>query len=310
MRITVVGCGVSGLTTSIALRRAGHQVDVVARDLPHDCVSVVAGAIWGPTTVEPVERTGPWALESRRRFAELAEIEGSGVRPMIHLDLRHDNEPHWGESTPWVTRLLPPEVPAGYTSALRIDGFAIDPPIYLQWLLDEYAGLGGHLTIDSVQNLDELDGEAVVNCSGLGARDLVGDRSMFGIRGQMVLVANDGVTEGVSDETDPNRISYVYPRIDHLYLGGARDIGDSRPDPDPALTDRIVQDAGRLDPRVVGRSIVGERVGFRPGRPEVRLEADALADGRPVVHNYGHGGAGYIMSWGCAAEVVGLLPRA
>jgi D-amino-acid oxidase len=39
----------------------------------------------------------------------------------------------------------------------------------------------------------------------------------------------------------------------------------------------------------------------------VRLETGQLADGRPVVHDYGHGGAGVTLSYGCAADVVRLV---
>ena len=56
--------------------------------------------------------------------------------------------------------------------------------------------------------------------------------------------------------------------------------------------------------------MIEERVGLRPGRPEVRLETDTVPDGRPVVHNYGHGGSGYILSWGCAHEVADLVEGA
>jgi D-amino-acid oxidase len=48
-------------------------------------------------------------------------------------------------------------------------------------------------------------------------------------------------------------------------------------------------------------------VGLRPARSEVRLEATTLADGRPLVHNYGHGGSGFTLSWGCADEVARLV---
>lgn len=307
MQITVVGCGVSGLTTSVELQTRGHCVQIVARELPHDCVSVVAGAIWGPTSVEPRHRTGPWSLVSRERFAALAELPDTGVAPMVHLDLHRESAPHWSEDLPWVTRVGPEHCPPGYPAALRIDGFRIDPPTYLQWLLDRFEAGGGTITLEAVTSLEGLEGEVIVNCSGLGAVELADDSSMFPIRGQMVLVDNsDQIGNGISDETDQDRISYVYPRTRHLYLGGARQIGDDRTEVDPALTARILADAPRLDPRVTGRAVDDVRVGLRPGRPEVRLEATTLADGRPLIHNYGHSGAGYIMSWGCAAEVADL----
>ncbi|MGY9071403.1 MAG: FAD-dependent oxidoreductase [Acidimicrobiales bacterium] len=305
--VVVVGCGVAGLTTAITLRQTGHDAHIVARDLPHDCVSVVAGAIWGPTSVKPVERTGPWALKSRHRFGELINVPETGVARMVHVELLRDLGDITGPKADWATHLGPDQVPDGYAGGLQIDGFIIEPPIYLQWLLNEFERLGGTVTLAEVADLEDIRAESIVNCTGLGARELVGDNTMFGIRGQMVLVPNDGIDTGISDETDPQRISYIYPRSNHLYLGGARDTGDHRPDPDPALTERILNDAPNLDPRVAGREPVDVRVGFRPGRPSVRLERETLEDGRTVVHNYGHGGAGYIMSWGCAGEVAELL---
>jgi D-amino-acid oxidase len=39
-------------------------------------------------------------------------------------------------------------------------------------------------------------------------------------------------------------------------------------------------------------------VGLRPGRTAVRLERMGN-----IIHNYGHGGGGYTVAWGCASEV-------
>ena len=51
--------------------------------------------------------------------------------------------------------------------------------------------------------------------------------------------------------------------------------------------------------------VLRERVGLRPFRKSgVRLEKEKLGDGRTVIHNYGHGGSGFTLSWGCAEEVV------
>ncbi|PZR08448.1 MAG: hypothetical protein DI536_25060 [Archangium gephyra] len=50
-------------------------------------------------------------------------------------------------------------------------------------------------------------------------------------------------------------------------------------------------------------------VGVRPHRlGGVRLEAEALGSKR-VIHNYGHGGGGITLSWGCAARVVSMLEK-
>lgn len=305
--MTVVGGGVSGLTCGVALRRAGFDAHVIARERFPDTVSVVAAAIWTFTGAEPRERTRGWALRSRQVFSGLVDDPSTGVVELTQIELeRHDPGPLWWESTPWVRRLDPDEVGDGYATGFAIDGLRIEPPVYLEWLSARFEELGGTVTIGDVGSLESLEGELIVNCTGLGARELVGDDSMYPIRGHVVAVVNPGIDTGIADESDVDRVTYVYPRSTEMVLGGAREDGRTDPSPDPATTARILADTAVLDPRVEGLPVLAERVGLRPGRPEVRLEAGLLADGRPVVHDYGHGGAGFILSWGCADEVVEL----
>jgi D-amino-acid oxidase len=60
-------------------------------------------------------------------------------------------------------------------------------------------------------------------------------------------------------------------------------------------------------PALRGARVITERVGLRPYRPEVRLEAGTLPGGRTLWHNYGHGGAGVTLSWGCAREITSAV---
>ncbi|XP_049871495.1 D-amino-acid oxidase isoform X2 [Pectinophora gossypiella] len=54
--------------------------------------------------------------------------------------------------------------------------------------------------------------------------------------------------------------------------------------------------------------IVDTWVGLRPGRDAVRLEAEEK-DGRLYIHNYGHGGSGLTLFWGCGTQVLQLLKQ-
>lgn len=313
MRATVVGAGVAGLTTATALTEAGWSVDIRAAATFDQVVSSVAAAVWTMTSAEPAESVRGWALMSRRRFAGIAGTVGSssGVAPLRQRELeRTDPGPLWWESTPYVRRLAGDELPAGYAAGFEIDGFIIEPPRYLGWLTDNLAEAGVTMRIGAIERLDDVDGHLVVNCTGLGARELVGDETLFPIRGQVVAVANPGIVDAVSDESDADRVSYVYPRSAEVILGGARQAGNDDMSPDDELTSRILADAAVLDPRIAGAELLDVRVGLRPGRPQVRVQAESLADGRPVIHNYGHGGAGFILSWGCASDVVRLATAA
>ena len=74
------------------------------------------------------------------------------------------------------------------------------------------------------------------------------------------------------------------------------------------MADRILRDCAAIEPRLTGARVLAHRVGLRPARPTVRLEAEPAAPGGgpPIVHNYGHGGAGVSLSWGCAREAAAL----
>lgn len=53
--------------------------------------------------------------------------------------------------------------------------------------------------------------------------------------------------------------------------------------------------------------VLGERVGIRPFRHSgARVERAQLRDGRVLIHDYGHGGSGFTLSWGCAEAVAAI----
>jgi D-amino-acid oxidase len=148
----------------------------------------------------------------------------------------------------------------------------------------------------------------VVNCAGLGARELAADPSVVPVRGQVVVVEQVGLTEWVVDDGDGTALTYVVPRIDDVVVGGTAEEGVEDLAVDPATAAGILARATVLVPPLAGARVVGHKVGLRPARPGVRLEAERRGDAT-VVHCYGHGGAGVTLSWGCAAVVVDLVDR-
>jgi D-amino-acid oxidase len=132
--------------------------------------------------------------------------------------------------------------------------------------------------------------DLVVNCAGLGARELIGDHALYPVRGQIVRVTNPGLTLSVRDEQHPGGRAYVHPRRDDCILGGTLD-------------------EGRWDTTVdmaVGAAIIERCWDLVPALRDARV-LEQLSSGARVIHNYGHGGAGVTLSWGCAREVVSLI---
>jgi D-amino-acid oxidase len=209
---------------------------------------------------------------------------------------------------PRVRRCTEDELPSGYHDGHAFVAPIVEMPVYLSYLMDRFAASGGEVQIHPLSSLDEVVGEAgvVVNCAGLGARDLVGDDSMQPIRGQIVRVRNPGLDRFILDEDDPAGDTYIIPRSHDCILGGTADENAWDLEPDPQTAGGILDRCFRLEPSLASAEILEHRVGLRPGRPTIRLEREQGPDGTILIHNYGHGGSGVTLSWGCAEEVAQL----
>ena len=160
---------------------------------------------------------------------------------------------------------------------------------------------------DALAQLEEVDPAfaLVINCTGLGARTLAQDSDLEPHRGQVVIVPKIDLPCAVVCDDAP--LTYVIPRATDCVLGGTNELSDDRM-VDPLATARILADCSRLLD-LAKPEVLGERVGLRPFRRSgVRVERAQLRDGRPLIHNYGHGGSGFTLSWGCA-EAVGPYRR-
>jgi len=304
----VIGAGVCGLTTAICLAEAGLAVTIRAARLPPGTTSVAAGAIWGPHLVEQGGRVPAWSHTGLQTLRDLAGQPGTGVTMARGTEAwrRPAEPPAWLGLVSGFRRCAAAELPGAFVAGWQYTAPVLTMPVYLDYLLDRFTSRGGIVRVATVGSLAEAaaDAPVVVNCTGIGARDLVPDRDLVPVRGQVVIVANPGLTDffiGAADSTAD--LVYLFPHGDTVLLGGTEQPGDWNLDPDPAVTRRILADCATVEPRLAGAEVVGQRVGLRPVRPRVRLDCERLGPGRLLVHNYGHGGAGITLSWGCAREI-------
>ena len=310
----VVGCGVIGLSVAVRLREADLDARVLAAELPPATTSSVAAALWYPYKAYPEDRVLSWGKKTFEVFEELTGVPESGVRLREGVEIWRDRvpDPWWASAVPVVRRCTEDELPPGYRDGHAFVAPVIEMPVYLAYLMDRFAKAGGSVERRAVSSLEEpaRGARVVVNCAGLGSRELVGDTTMRPIRGQVVRVRNPGLDRFVLDEANPEGVTYVVPRSGDCILGGTADEGAWDTESDPEVAAGILRRCAALEPRLAGAEVLEHRVGLRPGRPEIRLEREDGTDGVPRVHNYGHGGSGVTLSWGCAEETLRLVREA
>jgi D-amino-acid oxidase len=330
--VIVVGGGVAGLTTAVVLAESGVRVRVWTKEPARRTTSAVAGALWEPYRIGPPHRVDGWARHSFEVFARLAERpQETGVRMAEGLQAARGAGagsavgtgagsvggagsgsaggelpvPHWAADVPGLRRATAGELPDGYGAGFRMRLPVIDMPAYLDHLGRRLAAAGGEVVEREAASLAEAAGEApaVVNCTGIGAHALVPDPAVRPVRGQTVVVENPGVTEWFVDvDEESTEALYFFPQPYGLVLGGTAQEDAWERVADPATAEAIISRCARVDPRIAGAAVIEHRVGLRPVREEVRLERAG-----ECVHNYGHGGAGVTVSWGCAREAAALV---
>ncbi len=306
--MAVIGGGVVGLTCALELARAGHRVRVHTADLPEATTSAVAAALWFPYRAAPVDAVLRWGATSLAVLTQLAADAATGVvlRPGTCVHRTPEPDLWWAPGVPGVRPATPAELPAGAPAGTRCTLPVVDTGRYLPWLAAACASAGVQTVPGRVTALSEVTGDVVVVAAGLASGRLLDDDSLVPVQGQVVRLADPGLTGWVLDDGHPDGLTYVVPRGRDVVCGGTAVEGATGTEPDPGVEAAVLARACALVPGLRGQPVLSRAVGLRPGRPTVRLERLDV-DGRPVVACYGHGGAGVTLSWGCAADVAGLV---
>ena len=308
--VAIVGAGVSGLTCGVVFAERGYRTAIFAKETGKQTTSGAAAAVWFPYDTQPAKRVIPWALKTYQVLADLARLPASGVSM---IELRQFSRTSEIQIPDWAISLgAHPVIPSKVEGSLKFfrSGFALavplmDTTIYLDYLANHFIAAGGSISSNvRLEKLEDVDSkfDLVINCAGIGARELVHDRDLEPHRGQVAVVPRvDGLSCAIVCDDAP--LMYAIPRTNDCVFGGTNEISDNLA-ADPVTTSKIVGECSRVL-SIERPRLLAERVGLRPFRKSgVRLESDRLRDGRAVIHNYGHGGAGFTLSWGCAREVL------
>jgi D-amino-acid oxidase len=323
LKIIVLGAGIIGLTCARVLLERGHHVSVIYRDPPLNSTSSVATAIWHVYLVDPNDtRNLDWSAKTLSQLLTIAEAEPeAGVYLVQGVEIFRRSEastPSWAGIPPLFEMLAASDLHTfpGATWGYRIAAPLAEMPFYISWLVKSVLRLGGRFVCRRVGGLAELGDEgadAIVNATGLGARSIVGDLDLIGVRGQyLCLDRPPGIPdEYVGDDENPLGMAYVIPRRHDVMIGGTEEYGmeavefEESPDALISRCSELAPWLGRPELVAIKQKVVGIRPWRRSG---VRVELDRKAvDGSMVVHCYGHGGSGFSLSWGCAESVAEII---
>jgi len=303
--VAIVGAGVSGLTCGVLLAETGRPVEILAEATGTVITSGAAAAVWFPYDAEPAHLVISWALKTFSVLRQLSAQPESGVSMIEIRQLSRQVEieiPSWAVSL-GAMRLQRGLLPQGFVSGYTLVVPLTDTSRYLDYLATRFRAAGGEIRTDvHLERLELVPRKfsIVVNCSGIGAKALVPDHELEPHRGQVVLVPRVDLPTALVCDDFP--LMYVIPRANDCVFGGTNELSGNW-DTNPEQSRRILKECSRtlgIEPP----PILAERVGLRPYRRSgVCLKEDQLGDGRRVIHNYGHGGSGFTLSWGCAETV-------
>lgn len=273
----------------------------------------------------------PMPLEQNpNQMAKMLEIMSKGIRgfrrdPAIIKERRVD--PKYGAVDAY--ELLAP---------------IIDTDICMKFLKDLVTAKGATLITRTISGdlfdqeaslLTEFSAHAIINCTGLAGTELAGDKSCYAIRGGLIRVINDGssfpkLEHALTITPDPvhdwSEIVFLVPRNDNiLVIGGITEPHETELTLtlDSPIIKRMRARCEAFLPDLKHAKLDEEypfTQGLRPFRQrnvrverELRSHAQGSNGGRTVsriVHNYGHGGAGWSLSFGCAGDVLALVEEA
>ena len=303
--VAIIGAGVSGVTCGVVFAERGFRTAIFAERIGQRTTSGAAAALWFPYDAQPADKVIPWALSTYKVLVDLVKNIRSGVSMIELRQYCRTGEiqiPDW--AAPFVISTEVEKSLTVFSSGFSINVPLMDTTIYLDYLADRFQKTGGSINAKvRFEKLEDVEPQfdLVINCAGIGARELVRDLDLEPHRGQVAIVPKiDKMKCAIVCDDDP--LMYAIPRTNDCVFGGTNEVSDNL-EADPVATKAIVSECAQVL-KMESPRVLRERVGLRPFRKSgVRLEAGKLSDSRTVIHNYGHGGSGFTLSWGCAENV-------
>ncbi|CAG9133223.1 unnamed protein product [Plutella xylostella] len=327
VKIAVLGAGCMGLGAAVKIKESFPDAEVVilSKEFSPDTTGDGSGGLWCPYLCgsTPVQKLSAWGGETYKLYHKLWLEGGCNICLLPFYSLRHNisKDPNFQETPLWAKdvfgfNLLGPKqlkyfndlYSSDYVQGYTFTSFIVPPPIILPFLTKRFLNAGGRLVRAAVTSLDDAmlaPYDVIVNCTGLNARTVVPDDKVFPIRGQILKVQAPWLHHAIIDEDGDH---YILPNYKSTVMGGTHQEHNYSTKVNDEDTAFIQNGCYKIIPALKNAKILDNWAGLRPGRDTVRLEAEHR-NGKLYIHNYGHGGSGLTLFWGCATDVVKILEQ-
>jgi glycine/D-amino acid oxidase-like deaminating enzyme len=250
--IAVIGCGIIGLTTARLLQEKGKTVTIYAKELWPKITSSMATGTWSPAHllcedehITP-ELKATWEQACAYSFQAYQNLLGLGdiVTWMDHFIMggrtrKAEPKLHIKGQLPEPVELTRRQHPFRAQEVVNQPNMVFNISAYLRLLTDDFLKFGGKIQIQEFKTLEEVDAlweDCVVNCAGLGAKTLFNDQNLMPISGQLsFLIPQPEINYRLST---PH--GYIIPRKDGLVLGGNAIRNNWNTTPDPEQTKTVI----------------------------------------------------------------------
>ncbi|GLK50139.1 D-amino-acid oxidase [Brevundimonas intermedia] len=220
-RVAILGAGVMGMAVATALKKASMDVTLYSRAISPNTTSDVAGGQWAPSVVDHDDRAKYLRILRNSYQAFVAASDRYGVTPRDNYTFESSDELEYAElsgAAP-AERMLRLPFERVTRGGWRYPTLLVEPPVYLGRMHRDLRSAGVAFqtrSFNSPEQVLALPEPTIINCLGLGSRNVWADPALTGQKGVLAMLPPQRNLPYLY-----SGIGYLFPRRDHLVVGGS-----------------------------------------------------------------------------------------